>query len=153
MAPAAVTHANDMSQRHVPLAATVGPAGTLTVDAPAAPALAPPTYYMLFVLNDQGVPSVAKFIRLKLGAEQPPAGHGDRLGPGAGDRSSDSATFQFDLDATGLDVRVPNGRRAPPRAPPGSLRAVGRPTHLRGNRDRRAGKADTDSGGEVWTRK
>jgi hypothetical protein len=67
MAPAAVTHANDMSQRHVPLAATAGPAGTLTVTAPAAPALAPPTYYMLFVLNDQGVPSIAKFIRLKLG--------------------------------------------------------------------------------------
>ena len=54
MAPAAVTHANDMSQRHVPLAATVQSAGTLTVSAPAAPELAPPTYYMLFVLNDAG---------------------------------------------------------------------------------------------------
>jgi hypothetical protein len=73
MAPAAVTHANDMSQRHVPLAATAGPAGTLTIDAPAAPELAPPTYYMLFVLNDQGVPSVARFIRLKLGRADAPA--------------------------------------------------------------------------------
>jgi hypothetical protein len=71
MAPAAVTHANDMSQRNVPLAATAGPPGTLTVSAPTAPALAPPTYYMLFVLNDQGVPSVAKFIRLKLGRTVP----------------------------------------------------------------------------------
>jgi galactose oxidase-like protein/Kelch motif protein len=67
MAPAAVTHANDMSQRHVPLQATVGPPGTLTVEAPARPELAPATYYMLFVLNDQGVPSVAKFIQLKHG--------------------------------------------------------------------------------------
>ena len=74
MAPGAVTHANDMSQRHVPLAATVQPAGTLSVSAPAVPELAPPTYYMLFVLNDAGVPSVAKFIRLKLGrADLPPA--------------------------------------------------------------------------------
>ena len=72
MAPAAVTHANDMSQRNVPLAATVQPAGTLTVSAPAVPELAPPTYYMLFVLNDAGVPSVAKFIRLKLGRYTPP---------------------------------------------------------------------------------
>jgi hypothetical protein len=67
IAPAAVTHANDMSQRHVTLAATAGPAGSLTVTAPATPAIAPPTYYMLFVLNDAGVPSVAKFVRLKLG--------------------------------------------------------------------------------------
>ena len=67
MAPAAVTHANDMSQRHVPLQATAGPAGTLTVQAPARPELAPATYYMLFVLNDQGVPSVAKFVQLKHG--------------------------------------------------------------------------------------
>ena len=66
IAPAAVTHANDMSQRHVPLDVTVQSPGSLSVDAPAAPELAPPTYYMLFVLNDQGVPSVAKFIRLKL---------------------------------------------------------------------------------------
>ena len=67
MAPAAVTHANDMSQRYVPVSTTVTSPGTLTLKAPATPELAPPTYYMLFVLNDQGVPSVAKFIRLKLG--------------------------------------------------------------------------------------
>jgi hypothetical protein len=74
MAPAAVTHANDMSQRHVPLTASVESPGTLTATAPAAPELAPPTYYMLFVLNDQGVPSVAKFVRLKLGrVTDPPA--------------------------------------------------------------------------------
>jgi hypothetical protein len=67
MAPAAVTHANDMSQRYVPLSTTVASPGTLTLTSPAGPELAPPTYYMLFVLNDQGVPSIAKFIRLKLG--------------------------------------------------------------------------------------
>jgi hypothetical protein len=65
MAPAAVTHANDMSQRHVPLGVTVSTPGTLHVQAPAGPELAPPTYYMLFVLNAQGVPSVAKFVQLK----------------------------------------------------------------------------------------
>src|SRR6185503_3035962 len=67
MAPAAVTHANDMSQRHVPLQVSAGPAGTLTVQAPARAELAPATYYMLFVLNAQGVPSIAKFVQLKHG--------------------------------------------------------------------------------------
>ena len=72
VAPGAVTHANDMSQRVVPLTATVGSGGTMTVDAPVSPWIAPPTYYMLFVLNDAGVPSVAKFVRLKLGSEGAP---------------------------------------------------------------------------------
>ncbi len=67
IAPGAVTHANDMSQRYVPLTTTAGPGGTLTVEAPPSPAVAPPTYYMLFVLNDAGVPSVAKFVRVELG--------------------------------------------------------------------------------------
>jgi hypothetical protein len=58
-----------MSQRHGALAASVVAPGMLRVSAPAAPALAPPTYYMLFVLNDQGVPSVARFIQVKLGPQ------------------------------------------------------------------------------------
>jgi hypothetical protein len=36
----------------------------LTVTAPARAALAPPGYYMLFVINGSGVPSVAKIIRI-----------------------------------------------------------------------------------------
>ena len=99
MAPAAVTHANDMSQRNVPLDVTVQSPGSLTVDAPVAPELAPPTYYMLFVLNDQGVPSVAKFIRLKLprstsSEPSPPPDTVIDSGPPATTEST-SATFEF----------------------------------------------------------
>lgn len=57
------THQSDMNQHFVPLSFTAGN-GTLSVAAPATPALAPPGYYMLFVLNDQGVPSVASMVHL-----------------------------------------------------------------------------------------
>jgi len=63
VAPAAVTHANDMHQRVLPL--TIGPgSGSATVTAPATPNVAPPGHYMLFVLDAKGVPSVAKWVRL-----------------------------------------------------------------------------------------
>jgi hypothetical protein len=110
MAPAAVTHANDMSQRHVPLTASVESPGTLTATAPAAPELAPPTYYMLFVLNDQGVPSVAKFVRLKLGRASAPPGPDDppdtviTSGPPARTHSA-SAEFRFHSTKTGSTFR------------------------------------------------
>jgi len=63
MAPGAVTHANDMSQRAVELALTRRTGGA-RLTAPARAALAPPGYYMLFLVSDQGVPSVARFVRL-----------------------------------------------------------------------------------------
>ena len=114
MAPGAVTHANDMSQRHVPLAVTASGGGTLTVHAPASAALAPPTYYMLFVLNDSGVPSVAKFIRLKLGRENPPPDTLINSGP-APESQSASATFEFDSTPPGstFECRRDGGAPAP----------------------------------------
>ena len=65
VAPAAVTHANDMNQRLVPLSVTRRAGGRgVELAAPASANAAPPGYYMLFVLNGAGVPSVAKWIRL-----------------------------------------------------------------------------------------
>jgi hypothetical protein len=64
MAPSAVTHANDMSQRRVELTATPGGNGTLTVTSPASGNVAPPGYYMLTVLNGQGVPSLTRWIKV-----------------------------------------------------------------------------------------
>ena len=52
-----------MNQHFVPLSFTAG-AGSLSINAPADPALAPPGYYMLFVLNAQGVPSVASMVKI-----------------------------------------------------------------------------------------
>ena len=104
VAPAAVTHANDMSQRVVPLTSTAGPAGKLTVSAPAAPALAPPTYYMLFALNADGVPSVAKFVRLKFGSPPGPPDTVISSGP-ASETQATSASFEFRSDEHGATFR------------------------------------------------
>jgi len=61
--PGAVTHAFDESQRFIPLVPTVSD-GKITVTAPDRGAIAPPGPYMLFILNRDGVPSVAKFITI-----------------------------------------------------------------------------------------
>jgi hypothetical protein len=58
-----VTHAFDMDQRMVGLAFTAG-GGALTVTGPPSGNIAPPGYYMLFVLDNNGVPSVAKFVQV-----------------------------------------------------------------------------------------
>jgi hypothetical protein len=68
-----VTHAFDENQRYVPVSFTAG-SGQLTVQAPSNPNAAPPGYYMLFILNGNGVPSVASIVRLPSAAQdtQPP---------------------------------------------------------------------------------
>ncbi len=64
--PGSQTHAFDMDQRLVELAFTKAP-GSLTVTAPPHGNIAPPGYYMLFILNSAGVPSVARFVQLSSG--------------------------------------------------------------------------------------
>lgn len=63
IAPGATTHGNNMHQRYVPLAITPVTGG-VTATAPPSANVAPPGYYMLFVLNDLGAPSVAKWVRV-----------------------------------------------------------------------------------------
>src|SRR5438552_1740772 len=58
-----VTHAFGMDQREAEMSFTAG-TGALTVTAPPKGNIAPPGYYMLFILNNSGVPSVAKFVQL-----------------------------------------------------------------------------------------
>jgi hypothetical protein len=59
----ATTHGVDMDQRYLDLVFSPGEGGFI-VTAPASVNLAPPGYYMLFALNSNGVPSVAKIVRL-----------------------------------------------------------------------------------------
>jgi len=61
--PGAPTHAFDMDQRLVRLPYSSG-SGVLDVTAPPDGNVAPPGYYMLFVLNSAGVPSIATFVQL-----------------------------------------------------------------------------------------
>ncbi len=67
IAPGATTHANDMHQRYVSLVMATT-AGGLTATAPPNANVAPPGYYMLFLVNTQGVPSVAKWVRIGVSA-------------------------------------------------------------------------------------
>ena len=70
----AVTHAFDMDQRYVGLSYTAS-AGVLNVTGPPNGNIAPPGYYMLFILNSAGVPSVATIVQLSLAAnDTPPTG-------------------------------------------------------------------------------
>src|SRR3989441_11554239 len=63
MRPGAPTHAFDMDQRLVKLSHSVGNGG-LNVAAPPNGSIAPPGYYMPFILNSAGVPSLASFVHL-----------------------------------------------------------------------------------------
>jgi hypothetical protein len=61
----AVTHSNNMEQRYVPLSFTAGTT-SLTASAPANVNVAPPGFYMLFIIDADGVPSVARMVSLQV---------------------------------------------------------------------------------------
>ncbi|MFE0642874.1 galactose oxidase-like domain-containing protein [Streptomyces sp. NPDC058877] len=65
MRPSAVTHTTDVEQRSIALGLTKGSDGvTLTVDVPDDRTLVPPGWYMLFVVDRDGVPSEAQWIQV-----------------------------------------------------------------------------------------
>lgn len=66
------THAWNMNQRFNELSFTQT-AGGLTVTTPAGGALAPPGHYLLFLLNGQGVPSLARIVRIDAASGSPPS--------------------------------------------------------------------------------
>jgi hypothetical protein len=63
IAPGAVTHGNDMHQRFIKLPVAVK-GGAVTATVPASAALAPPGYYLLFVVDTLGVPSIGQFVQV-----------------------------------------------------------------------------------------
>ncbi len=60
----AVTHFFDENTRYVPLTFQQTTGG-LTLSAPASANFAPPGYYMLFIVNSSGIPSIAPFVQLQ----------------------------------------------------------------------------------------
>ena len=58
------THTYDMNQRFLPLQFSAG-SGSLSVQMPANSNLAPPGSYMLFIVNSNGVPSVAPILQVQ----------------------------------------------------------------------------------------
>lgn len=59
-----VTHSVNMDQRYVLLAEEIAPGQGITIPAPADANLAPPGYYMLFVVSAEGVPSVSTMVQV-----------------------------------------------------------------------------------------
>ena len=83
----APTHSEDQGQRYVPLSfSTLGT--TITAASPATSNIAPAGYYMLFVTDSAGVPSVAKIIQLQRGGSNPPPSNGSPI-TGIGGRCID----------------------------------------------------------------
>ena len=66
----AVTHSDNMEQRYVPLSFTAG-ATSITATTPLNANVAPPGPYMLFILDSNGVPSVARMVSIQ--NDSPPA--------------------------------------------------------------------------------
>jgi hypothetical protein len=120
VAPGNVTHANDMNQRVVEVGLNRRSDGTgVDLTAPANANIAPPGYYMLFLLNDQGVPSVARFVRL--GGTAPPAADTQApTAPTALDATAGSSSqvdlrwsgASDDVGVTGYDVHRDGSRIA-----------------------------------------
>lgn len=107
IAPSAVTHSNNMTQRHVRLAEAPA-AGTVSVPAPPNADLAPPGFYMLFVTDVTGVPSVSRMVRLLT-----------RFG----DFNQDDAVDAADRDSFATCFTGPNAGPPGPRCEPGDFDA------------------------------
>lgn len=63
--PAAITHHTDAGARYIRLAITGRGGGQLVTQAPTSANVAPPGWYLLFVVSNRGVPSVGRFIQLQ----------------------------------------------------------------------------------------
>jgi hypothetical protein len=73
--PGSSSHAFDMEERLVGLSFKKHGATTLNATAPPNGFVAPPGYYMLFLINQAGVPSLAKFVHLSsTPKDKPPDG-------------------------------------------------------------------------------
>ncbi|HTI34588.1 MAG TPA: galactose oxidase-like domain-containing protein [Miltoncostaea sp.] len=131
MRPSSVTHVTDMDARSMTLALTAENGG-LTLRTPRDGTVAPPGWYMLFLLDRNGVPSVASWIRLDPSApdapEIPGAGGGGApvpdgtvSGSGGGDRTT-TATPGRTRDRVAPRVTLAVG--APTHAANGTLTAV-----------------------------
>jgi hypothetical protein len=61
--PSSVTHSVNFEQRRIPLVISASKK-SLQATAPSAASIAPPGYYMMFIIDNNGVPSVAKMVKL-----------------------------------------------------------------------------------------
>lgn len=75
MRPGSSTHSFDFEQRYIALNYSAKVAGQVSATTPPNSNVAPPGYYMVFIINKAGVPSVAKFTHLSTNpTNTPPTG-------------------------------------------------------------------------------
>jgi hypothetical protein len=115
--PGSVTHAFDMDQRLIGLCGpTPQPpctgSSTLSLTSPLNGNIAPPGYYMLFLLDSAGVPSTAKFIQLSPYTTAPP--HGTISTPASDATIAAGGSVFFGTTATAASYSwvFPNGTPA-----------------------------------------
>lgn len=109
------THSQDMTQRLIPLRFQTG-GELITLDLPENPNVAVPGPYMLFLVNEAGVPSVAHMVNVEGGGEPRINGAGDMLSL-LGEpinfalnlfvpRDGDEGMADIELTATGLPTGI-----------------------------------------------
>ena len=64
LAPISVTHHTDSGQRYIKLPIQSRTASTLTSLGPANGNIAPPGYYMIFIVTNNGIPSAGRFVKI-----------------------------------------------------------------------------------------
>ena len=107
----AVTHSVNMEQRYVPLSFTAD-GGAVNATAPANANVAPPGVYMLFVIGADGVPSVARMVRV---GKEPTTTI--TSGPSA-ETNDPTPTFTFSSQpGTSFECKLDSGSYAPCSSP------------------------------------
>jgi hypothetical protein len=109
----AVTHSVNMEQRYVPLSFTED-GGTIEATAPVNANVAPPGVYMLFVIDSNGVPSVAEMVEVNPDADATAPDTTITSGPN-GPTNDPTPSFGFSADEGGasFECRVDGGSFEP----------------------------------------
>ncbi len=94
-----VTHAFNPNQRLSVLSFTPGP-GALDIVAPANANIAPPGHYLLFIVDDNGVPSIGSIVQLVAGAPAPPPATLTGLSPSSA--AAGAPGFTLTVNGTGF---------------------------------------------------
>ena len=121
--PSSTTHTFDMDQRLIGLCGPApqppcsGSGGSLSLTSPPDGNIAPPGYYMLFLLDSAGVPSKAQFIQLSSYATAPP--HGAIASPASDTMITAGGSVSFSTTSTAAKYSwvFPGGSPATSTAP------------------------------------
>jgi hypothetical protein len=140
----APTHSEDQGQRYVPLAFSAS-GTTITATSPATSNIAPAGYYMLFVTDAAGVPSVAKIIKLERAVTPPPTAGSPIVGVGGRciDIRGGTATNHADLLMNTCDGRASQNWLSS--TSDGSLRSLGKCMEVAGNLRKAGSRVQLDA--------